>query len=131
MTPVASAVQSVVAETPAGGLIPQKATARIVDVAMDLAKPIIVDTIKTGFELTGMQADRIERQIKEAITDRVAQVDNDNYRQQFAIKAKTAEEIEQAEKNFSKDEVSKAVAEIERKQQAEFDRLQNIQGCNL
>jgi hypothetical protein len=29
---------------------------------MDLAKPIIVDTIKTGFELTNAQADKIEKE---------------------------------------------------------------------
>jgi hypothetical protein len=131
MTPVASAVQSVVTETPAGELTPQKATARIVDVAMDLAKPIIVDTIKTGFELTGTQADKIERQIKETIIERVTQVDNENYRQQFDIKAKAAEEIEQAEKNLPNDEVGKAIAEIENRQQAEFDRLQAEYAQNL
>ena len=124
MSPVTSAVKSFVAETPVGVLTPQKGTARIVDVAMDLAKPIIVDTIKTGFELTASQADKIERQIKETITKRIAQVDNENYRQQFDIKAKAAEEIEQAEKNLPKDEAGKAIAEIESRQQAEFDRLQ-------
>jgi hypothetical protein len=124
MTPVTSAVESVVTATPAGELTSRKATSKIVDVAMGLAKPIIVDTIKTGFELTGAQADRIEKQIKETITERVTQVENDHYRQQFEIKAKAAAEIEQAEKTLPQNEVEKAVAEIERRQQSEYDRLQ-------
>jgi hypothetical protein len=37
---------------------------------MDLAKPIIVDTVKTGFDLTEAQADKIEKQLKEIITER-------------------------------------------------------------
>jgi type II restriction enzyme len=123
MTPVENAVGSVVAETPAGELTPQKATAKIVDVAMDLVRPIIVDTIKTGFELTGAQADKIERQIKETITERVTQIENDNYRRQFEIKTKAAEEIKQAETTLTKDEIGMVVNEIESRQRAEYDKL--------
>ncbi len=98
-------------------------TAKIVDVAMSLAKPIIVDTIKTGFELTNAQADRIEKQLKETIAEKVKTVENDNYRKQFEVKQKVAEEIKIAEESLKEDELEVAVKEIQARQQEEFDKL--------
>lgn len=71
ISPVTDAIEQSFAELPSNYHVPQNVTAKIVDVAMDLAKPIIVDTIKTGFELTNAQADKIEKQLKETITEKV------------------------------------------------------------
>jgi len=124
LTPVAGTVESVISETPAEDQTPHKTTKKLVEVAMNLAKPIIVEPIKTGFELTQTQADKVERNLKETFTERLSQIENENYRQQFDLKAKVAEEIEQAEKTLPKAEASQVVAEIEKNQEAEFNRLQ-------
>jgi len=124
ISPVTAAIEKSFAEIPSNYHVPQNVTAKIVDVAMDLAKPIIVDTIKTGFELTNAQADKIEKQLKETITEKVKKVENDNYKKQFEVKQKAVEEIELAEKSLGEDELETAIKEIEAKQQAEFDRLQ-------
>lgn len=100
-------------------------TDRIVEVAMGLAKPIIVDTVKTGFELTDTQADKIEKQLKEIITERVRNVENENYKKQFEVKQKAAEEIRIAAKSLKENELMAAIEQIEAKQQEEFDRLQS------
>ena len=118
ITPVTDAIKQSLAD------VPQDATAKIVDVAMDLAKPIIVDTVKTGFELTNAQADKIEKSIKDAITEKVTKAENENYRKQFEVKQKVNEEIKAAEESLREDELESAIKEIEAKQQAEFDRLQ-------
>lgn len=118
------AVETAVGEVSSEAHVPKDVTAKIVDVAMDLAKPIIVDTIKTGFELTNAQADKIEKQLKEIIAEKVKKVENDNYRKQFEVKQKAAEEIKTAEKSLGEDELETAIKEIEAKQQAEFDKLQ-------
>lgn len=124
ISPVTAAIEESFAEIPSDYHVPQSVTAKIVDVAMDLAKPIIVDTIKTGFELTNAQADKIEKQLKETITEKVKIVENDNYRKQFEVKQKAAEEIKIAEKSLEEDELNTAIKEIEAKQQSEFNRLQ-------
>ncbi|HCT35521.1 MAG TPA: restriction endonuclease [Firmicutes bacterium] len=124
ISPMTTAIEESLAEIPSKSHVPQNVTAKIIDVAMDLAKPIIVDTIKTGFELTNAQADKIEKQLKETITERVKKVENDNYKKQFEVKQKAAKEIELAEKSLGEDELETAIKEIEVKQQAEFDRLQ-------
>ena len=116
-------------ETAVGGIsseahVPLDVTAKIVDVAMDLAKPIIVDTVKTGFDLTNTQADKIEKQVKEIITEKVKAVENDNYRKQFEVKQKAAEEIKMVEESLAEDEIETAIKEIEAKQRKEFDKLQ-------
>lgn len=118
------AVETAVGEVSSEAHVPKDVTAKIVDVAMDLAKPIIVDTIKTGFELTNAQADKIEKQLKEIITEKVKKVENDNYRKQFEFKQKAAEEIKIAEKLLGEDELETAIKEIEAKQHTEFDKLQ-------
>ena len=115
-------------ETAVGGIsseahVPLDVTAKIVDVAMDLAKPIIVDTVKTGFDLTNTQADKIEKQVKEIITEKVKAVENDNYRKQFEVKQKAAEEIKMVEESLAEDEIETAIKEIEAKQRKEFERL--------
>ena len=115
-------------ETAVGGIsseahVPLDVTAKIVDVAMDLAKPIIVDTVKTGFDLTNTQADKIEKQLKEIITEKVTAVENDNYRKQFEVKQKAAEEIKMVEESLAEDEIETAIKEIEAKQRKEFERL--------
>jgi hypothetical protein len=117
-------------ETAIGGVsseehVPKDITVKIVDVAMDLAKPIIVDTVKTGFELTNAQANKIEKQLKDIITEKVKKVENDNYRRQFEVRQKVAEEIKCAEKSLNEDELETAIKQIEIKQQEEFDRLQS------
>ena len=124
ISPVTDAIEQSFAELPSNYHVPQNVTAKIVDVAMDLAKPIIVDTIKTGFELTNAQADKIEKQLKETITEKVIKVENDNYKKQFEVKQKATEEIKLAEELLGEDELETAIKEIEAKQQAEFDRLQ-------
>lgn len=120
-----NAVETAVGEVSSETHIPKDFTAKIVDVAMDLAKPIIVDTVKTGFELTNAQADEIEKQLKEIITEKVKKVENDNYRKQFQVKQKAAEEIKVAEKLLGEDELETAIKEIEAKQQEELDSLQS------
>jgi type II restriction enzyme len=118
-----NAVEEAVGNISPGTYGHKDVTAKIVDVAMDLAKPIIVDTIKTGFELTNAQADRIEKQLKETFTEKVKTVENDNYRKQFEVKQKVAEEIKIAEASLGEDELEIAVKEIQDRQQAEFDKL--------
>jgi|LSQX01.3.fsa_nt_gb type II restriction enzyme len=124
ITPVTDAIMDSVAAVPGSSRVPQNLTAKIIDVAMDLAKPIIVDTIKTGFELTSTQAKKIEKELRDTITEKVKQVENENYRKQFELKAKVKGEIKVAEDLLSKDELNSAIQRIETKQQAEFDRLQ-------
>ena len=124
ISPLTDAIEQSFAEVPSKDHIPQNVTAKIVDVAMDLAKPIIVDTVKTGFELTKAQAEKIEKKLKDAITEKVTKVESENYRKQFEVKQKTNEEIKVAEKVLKDDELNSAIKEIETKQQAEFDRLQ-------
>lgn len=121
---VTDAIEQSFAGVPSESHVPKNVTEKIVDVAMDLAKPIIVDTVKTGFELTNAQADKIEKSLKEAITEKIKKVENENYREQFEVKQKTGEAIKAAEESLSKYELESAVKEIEAKQQAEFDRLQ-------
>lgn len=123
-TPVSDAIKDAVVAVPASSHVPQNVTAKIIDVAMDLAKPIIVDTIKTGFELTNTQAKKIEKGLKDTITEKVKQVENENYRKQFELKEKVKEEIKVAEDSLSEDELDSAIHRIEAQQQAEFDRLQ-------
>ena len=121
---VTNAVETAVGEVSSKAPVLKDVTAKIVDVAMDLAKPIIVDTVKTGFDLTNAQADKIEKQLKEIITEKVKKVENDNYRKRFEVKQKAAEEIKKAEESLGEDKLETAIKEIEAKQQAEFDRLQ-------
>lgn len=131
VSPLTDAIKQSFAEVPSKDHVPQNVTAKIVDVAMDLAKPIIVDTVKTGFELTNAQADKIEKKLKEAITENITKVENENYRKQFEVKQKTTEEIKVAEKALRDEELDSAIKEIEAKQQAEFDRLQAEFAKNL
>lgn len=125
ISPVTDAIKQSLAD------VPQDATAKIVDVAMDLAKPIIVDTVKTGFELTNAQADKIEKSIKDAITEKVTKAENENYRKQFEVKQKANEEIKGAKESLREDELESAIKEIEARQQAEFDRLHAVFTKNL
>lgn len=131
ISPVADTIEQSFADVPSESHVPQNITTKIVDVAMDLAKPIIVDTVKTGFELTKTQADKVEKGVKDAITEKVTKVENDNYRKQFEIKQKTNEEIEDTKKSLEANERESAIKEIEAKQQAEFDRLQAEFAKNL
>jgi type II restriction enzyme len=131
ISPVTAVIEQSFAGVPSNFHVPQNVTAKIVDVVMDLAKPIIVDTIKTGFELTNAQADKIEKQLKEIITGKVRKVESDNYRKQFEAKQYAAEEIKIAEESLGEDELETAIKEIETKQQAEFDRLQAEFSKNL
>ena len=124
ISPVTEAIEQSFADVPSSSHVPQNVTAKIVDVAMDLAKPIIVDTVKTGFELTNAQADKIEKNLKDAITEKISKVENDNYRQQFEVKQKANEEIKLAEETLKDDELESIKMKIAAKQQAEFDRLQ-------
>lgn len=124
ISPVTDAIEQSFADVPSKSYVPHNITAKIVDVAMDLAKPIIVDTVKTGFELTSAQADKIEIRLKDAITEKITKVENENYRKQFEVKQKANEEIKVAEESLSEDELESAIKEIEANQQAEFDRLQ-------
>lgn len=124
ISPVADAVKQSLASVPAESHVPQNVTRKIVDVAMDLAKPIIVDTVKTGFELTNAQADKIEKTLKNAITERVTKAEHENYRKQFEVKEKIKAEIKVAEDSLKADELKATIKKIEAKQQAEFERLQ-------
>lgn len=124
VSPVTDAIEQSFADVPSKYHVPKNFTAKIVDVAMDLAKPIIVDTVKTGFELTNAQADKIEKKLKDAITEKITKVENENYRKQFEVKQKANEEIKDAEGSLKEDELESAIKEIEAIQQAEFDRLQ-------
>lgn len=124
ISPVTQVIEQSLADVPSKSHVPQNVTDKIVDVAMDLVKPIIVDTIKTGFELTNAQADKIEKSLKESITEKVTKVENENYRKQFEVKQKASEELKAAEDSLTEYELEAAVKEIEAKQQAEFDRLQ-------
>lgn len=120
---VTDAIEQSFADVPTKSHVPQNVTAKIVDVAMDLAKQIIVDTVKTGFELTDAQADKIEKRLKDVITEKITKVENENYRKQFEVKQKANEGIKVAEDSRREDELESAIKEIEAKQQAEFDRL--------
>ncbi len=124
VTPVAEAIEQSFADLPPGSHVPHNITARIVDVAMDLARPLIVDTIKVGFELTNVQADKIEKKIKGIIGEKVTEIENDNYRKQFEIKQKVNQKIKDAEETLGEDELDSAIKEIEANQQKEFARLQ-------
>lgn len=105
--------------------VPQNITAKIIDAAMDLAKPIIVDTIRTGFELTNAQTDRIERKLKETITEKVAIVENENYRKHFEVQQKTNDAIKTAEESLIGDKRESAIEKIKAEQQVELERLQS------
>lgn len=131
IAPVAETIEDVMAGVPSENHIPQKITEKIVDAAMDIAKPIIVDTVKTGFDLTQSQAQRIEKQLKETIVSKITEVENDNYRKQFEVKQKTNEEIKVAQSTLDSDELKAAMETITAKQQAEFDRLQSELTDNL
>ncbi len=124
ISPVRDAIEQSFADLPSKSHVPQNVTAKIVDVAMNLAKPIIVDTVKTGFDLTNTQADKVEKKLKDAITEKITTVENENYRKQFEVKQKAKEEIKVAEESLREDELESAIKEIEANQQAEFDRLQ-------
>lgn len=108
---ITDAIKQTMTDVPSKSHVPQDITAKIVDVAMDLAKPIIVDTVKTGFELTNAQADKIEKRLKETITEKVIKVENDNYIKQFDVKQKAAEEIKVAEESLVADELESAIKE--------------------
>lgn len=123
-SPVTEAIKQSLEDVPSKSHLPRSVTAKIVDAAMDLAKPIIVDTVKTGFGLTNAQANKVEKKLKEAITEKITEAENDNYREQFAVKQKASAEIRVAEESLEQDELEAAIKEIEAKQQAEFDRLQ-------
>ncbi len=120
---VTEAITQSLEKIPLRSQIPRSVTAKIVDAAMDLAKPIIVDTVKTGFGLTNAQAVKIEKKIKDTLTDKITDVEKENYRKQFAVKQKANEEINAAEKTLEQDELEAMIKEIETRQQAEFDRL--------
>lgn len=124
ISPVKDAIEKSFAEIPSESHVPQNVTAKIVDVAMKLAKPIIVDTVKTGFELTNAQADKIEKKLKDAITEKITKVENENYQKLFEVKQKVNEEIKVAAGSLREDELELAIKEIEAKQRAEFDKLQ-------
>ena len=131
ISPLTDVIEQSFAEVPSSDYVPQKVTAKIVDVAMGLAKPIIVDTVKTGFNLTNPQADKIEQKLKDAITEKITKVENENYRKQFEVKQKAKEEIQVAKKSLGHDALDSAIKQIETKQQAEFDRLQAEFAKNL
>ena len=124
ISPVKDVIEQSFADLPSKSHVPQNVTAKIVNVAMDLAKPIIVDTVKTGFELTNAQADKIEKRLKDAITEKITKVENYNYRKQFEVEQKAKEKIKVAEESLSEDELESAIEEIQVNRQAEFDRLQ-------
>ncbi|MFA5636786.1 MAG: restriction endonuclease, partial [Anaerovoracaceae bacterium] len=123
ISPVTEAIEQSIADVPSKSHVPQNVTAKVVDAAMDLAKPIIVDTVKTGFELTNAQADKVEQKLKDAITEGITKVENENYRKQFEIKQKAMAEMKVAEDSLREDELESTIKEIEAKRQAEFDRL--------
>lgn len=128
---VTDAIEQSFADVPSESHVPQSVTTKIVDVAMNLAKPIIVDTVKTGFELTNAQADKIEKKLKDTITEKIMEVENENYRKQFEIKQKAKEEIKAAEDMLREYELESVIKEIEAKQQEAFDRLQAEYTKNL
>ncbi len=123
ISPVTDAIEQSFTDVPSNSQVPQSITAKIVDVTMDLAKPIIVDTVKTGFKLTNAQANKVEKSLKDAITEKITKIENENYQKQFAVKQKANEEIKVVEESLREDELESAIKEIETKQQAEFDRL--------
>lgn len=116
---VETTVQSLSTETG----VPKAATDKIVRAAMDLAKPIVVDTIKTGFELTNFQAERIQKQVQNTLTEKIYAVENENYHKKFEAKQKAQEAIEEAEQTLSKPDLKVAIEEIETKQQQELEAL--------
>jgi type II restriction enzyme len=124
ISPVEDVIEQTIVRTPIQNSVPQNITAKIIDAAMDLVKPIIVDTIKTGFELTNAQTDRIERKLKETITEKVTSVENENYRKHFEVQQKTNEAIKTVEESLIGDKRKAAIEEIKAKQQAELERLQ-------
>ena len=124
ISPLENAIELAIAGVPSKDHIPQKVTDKIVGDAMKLAKPIIVDTIKVGFELTQKQAEKIEKQLKDTIAEKVTRVENENYRKQFEIKQKTELEIKRAEESLEENDLKSIIKEIEIKQQSEFDKLQ-------
>lgn len=121
---ITNTVESAIKEVPPESHLSKKATEKIVDAAMDLAKPIIVDTIKIGFELTEAQADKMEKQLKNTMSEKIEAVENENYRKQFEIKQKASEEIKKAEDSYAEDELEAIVSGIRAKQQEEFESLQ-------
>lgn len=131
ISPLTATIEQSIADIPSQSHVPRNIAPKIIKSAMDLAKPIIVDTIKTGFELTKAQADKVEKSLKEAITEKITKVENDNYRKQFDVKQKAAKEIKIAQASLEKDELETVIKEIEVKQQAEFDRLQTELMKNL
>lgn len=124
LTPVSKVIDGTLGKVAPETSVPKKVTDKIVDAAMDLAKPIIVDTVKTGFELTNAQAETVEKKVKYAITEKITKVENHNYKKQFELKQKKAEEIKKAEGTLEKDELELAIEKIEKKQQEEFDKVQ-------
>lgn len=123
-TPLSDTIYKSFIDIPSNSHVPQNVTSKIVEVAMGLVKPIIVDTVKTGFDLTNSQANKIEKKIKDVITEKIAKVENENYRKQFEIKQKSSEEIKVAEDSLKDDELESVIKNIETNQQTEFDRLQ-------
>jgi type II restriction enzyme len=121
---VASVIKNEIIKIAPEDHVPQAVTSKIVDVAMGLAKPIIVDTIKTGFDLTQNQASKIEKQIKDAFTEKVVEAEHNNYREQFNIKQKFEDEITKAESKFKDDELDIKIKEIEINAQKQFEKLQ-------
>ncbi len=131
ITPVAEVIASTVEEVPPAYPVPPRVTAKIVETAMEVAKPIIVETVKVGFDLNRAQADQIEKKLKDVFTDKVAKVEADNYRKQFTVRQKAQAEIKAAEKEMPKEAAAAAIKEIEAKQQAEYERLQAEFAQNL
>ena len=128
---VTDAIEQSFADIPTKSPVPQNVTAKIVDAAMDLAKPIIVDTIKIGFDLTDAQAEKIENKLRDAFTEKITETENENYRKKFEVNQKTKEEIEAAEESLEQTELESAIKEIEAKQQAELERLKDEFTKNL
>ena len=123
ITPITTAVDQTVAAVPSSSHIPQEVSSKIVDAAMNVAKPVIVDTLKTGFDLTNAQADKIEKNLKAILTEKIKKVENENYRQLFTLKQKAKEEIKDASDSLTGEKLDTAIKEIEARQQTEFDRL--------
>lgn len=130
-SPVVEVIDQILADVPTSSHISPSVTARIIDAAMDLAKPIIVDTVQVGFELNRAQTEKVEKTVKNAITDRVIEAEKENYQQQFAIKEKAREEIKAAEDSLQGDRLKFALKEIEVRQQAELELLQATCAKNL
>jgi len=125
ISPVNEAIEDAITGVSSETHVPQRVTDNIVDTAMEFAKPIIVDTIKAGFELTQTQASKIEKDLKETITEEIVKVENENYRKQFDIKQNTIAEIKAAEEKYEEEELEPIIKEIEDKQRAAFDGLQD------